>query len=115
MSPRALKRRTQVERTAESGQRMIEAAIRLIGMRGYRGTSLAAIGEEAGYSRGLVNERFGSKAGLLWAVVKRLVREWNEDGRGRGHGEPAGIEALFAILDNHRLGIVKSQGFRIFY
>src|ERR1700748_893308 len=63
-------RRTQAERAAESDRRLLRAALKLIAERGYRNTSLAAIGEEAGYSRGLVNDRFGSKAGLLWALVK---------------------------------------------
>ena len=94
---RAKPRRTQAERSAESDRRMLRAALKLIGERGYRGTSLAAIGEEAGYSRGLVNERFGSKSGLLWVLVKHMLRAWNDDGRAQqrasGHN---GIEALFS-------------------
>src|SRR5262245_38936796 len=92
-APRA-RRRTQHERVAESDRRMLAAALRLIGERGYRGTSLAAIGEAAGYSRGLVHERFGSKAGLLWALVKQILRVWNREGRERGLGGHSGFEAL---------------------
>src|ERR1700753_1547891 len=87
-------RRTQGERVAESDRKMFAAALRLIGERGYRGTSLAAIGEEAGDSRGLVHERFGSKAGLLWALVKQLLRAWNQEGRAPGLAGHGGVDAL---------------------
>lgn len=54
-------RRTQAERVAESDHRLMEAAIRLVARVGYTHTTLESIGVEAGYSRGLVQHRFGSK------------------------------------------------------
>jgi AcrR family transcriptional regulator len=64
-------RRTQHERRAEAEQGLLEAAVRLFAGKGIDQTSLADIGEEAGYSRGLVNHHFGSKA----ALVERLAEE----------------------------------------
>jgi AcrR family transcriptional regulator len=113
-SPRPA-RRTQSERVAESDRKVLAAALRLIGERGYRATSLAAIGEAAGYSRGLVHERFGSKAGLLWALVKQLLRVWNQEGRAQGLAGHTGIEALCDILDNHRRAVEGDRGIRAFY
>lgn len=107
-------RRTQQERVAESDQRMLAAALRLIAERGYRGTSLAAIGEAAGYSRGLVHERFGSKAGLLWALTKQILRAWNQESRSHG-AERTGLDALCDMLDNHRRAIEEDRGIRPFY
>lgn len=108
-------RRTQAERTAESDARLMRAALKLIGERGYQATSLAAIGEEAGYSRGLVNERFGSKAGLLWALVKRMLRIWNHEGKTRSDRSHIGIEALCDVVDNHRRALERDEGIRAFY
>jgi AcrR family transcriptional regulator len=108
-------RRTQAERTAESDRRLMRAALKLIGERGYQATSLAAIGEEAGYSRGLVNERFGSKAGLLWTLVKRMLRVWNQEGRARNERNHSGIDALCDIVDNHRRALERDEGIRAFY
>ncbi|HEX4336621.1 MAG TPA: TetR/AcrR family transcriptional regulator [Polyangiaceae bacterium] len=108
-------RRSQSERVAESDRKVLGAALRLIGERGYRATSLAAIGEEAGYSRGLVHERFGSKAGLLWALVKQLLRVWNQEGRAQGLTGHSGVDALCDILDNHRRAIEEDRGIRAFY
>jgi len=108
-------RRTQLERTAESDGRMLQAAMRLIGERGYRGTSLAAIGEAAGYSRGLVTERFGSKAGLLWALVRRMLRAFNDEGRARAGAGHVGLEALCDMVDNHRRALGAPASMRAFY
>jgi AcrR family transcriptional regulator len=107
-------RRTQQERVAESDQRMLGAALQLIAERGYRGTSLAAIGEAAGYSRGLVHERFGSKQGLLWALTKQILRVWNQESRSHGK-ERTGLDALCDMLDNHRRAIEDDRGIRSFY
>jgi AcrR family transcriptional regulator len=118
-------RRKQHERVAESDRRMMEAALRLIGERGYRGTSLAAIGEEAGYSRGLVHERFGSKSGLLWALVKQMLRVWNHESRShaRDRAKPekadgstsSAIDGLCELLDNHRRAVLEDRGIRTLY
>jgi AcrR family transcriptional regulator len=67
-------RRTQAERRGEAEQALLHAAARLFARRGIDQTSLADIGEEAGYSRGLVNHHFGSKA----ALVERLSHDAQE-------------------------------------
>jgi AcrR family transcriptional regulator len=49
---------------------VLDAAIQLIADGGARAVSLAEVGRVAGYSRGIVNHHFGSKAQLLEAVVR---------------------------------------------
>jgi AcrR family transcriptional regulator len=93
---------------------MLRAALKLIGQRGYRGTSLAAIGEEAGYSRGLVNERFGSKDGLLWVLVKNMLRAYRREVRA-SEGAKVGIEKLCSILDAHRRSVERNEPIRALY
>lgn len=68
-TPRTSERRTQAERRAQSDREMMRAATRLIAEHGASGVSLALIGTEAGYSRGLPAERYGTKTRLLEAVV----------------------------------------------
>lgn len=108
------RRRTQAERTAESDERMLSAALKLIAQRGYRGTSLAAIGEAAGYSRGLVHERFGSKDGLLWVVVKNMMRVYRRQVRA-SQGSTPGVERLCNMLDNHRRALETDTPVRALY
>jgi AcrR family transcriptional regulator len=51
---------------------MLRAAVTLIGRHGTPGASLADIGVEAGYSRGLPVQRFGTKLTLLEAVIDTI-------------------------------------------
>ncbi|MEZ4451242.1 MAG: TetR/AcrR family transcriptional regulator [Nannocystaceae bacterium] len=94
----AARRRTQEERTAMSEQRMTEAAVGLLVEHGIGGTTLAGIGERAGYSRGLVTHRFGSKAGLLAHVHDSVAAEWLRRVQVVV-GEATGITALQRVLD----------------
>lgn len=63
-------------RSKLSTRRLLEAAGELIAERGYEQASLAAIGERAGYSRGLVTTRFGTKEGLLTVLMERITSDW---------------------------------------
>ncbi len=47
-------RPTQAERTALAEEKMVNATIELLNTAGLAGTTLIAIGERAGYSRGFV-------------------------------------------------------------
>lgn len=89
-----VRRRTQAERAEASDRALIAAAVQLIADRGYQRTTLAAIGDAAGYSRGLVTQRFGSKEGLLWAVLDRLLDSWMLRAAGPRVGDRVGVDAL---------------------
>ncbi|WP_238364200.1 TetR/AcrR family transcriptional regulator [Mesobacterium pallidum] len=60
------------QRRAESDRKMLRAAIALIGRKGTAGANLAQIGLDAGYSRGLPVQRFGTKLALLEAVLDAI-------------------------------------------
>lgn len=90
---------TQAERTAISDKAMIDAAIDLILEHGTDKTTLQAIGEKAGYSRGLATYRFGSKAGLFDEVCKSISRRWLEYLK-EGVGNEVGIDAMCTALDS---------------
>lgn len=65
-------KRTQAERREESDRLMLKAATELIAEHGVSGTSLADIGERAGFSRGLPVFRYGSKVGLIKALLESM-------------------------------------------
>ncbi len=77
---------------------MLEAAQDLILEHGIEKTTLAMIGESAGYSRGLATYRFGSKGGLFDALFKSISRSWLEY-LTAGVGNKTGIDAMCAALD----------------
>ncbi len=62
----------QPERRNLSERRLIEAALSLAAEQGVQAVTMEAIGKRAGYSRGLASQRFGSKAGLIRAVINHL-------------------------------------------
>lgn len=107
---------TQVQRTASARRRLIAAATALVGEQGVGNTSVAAIGERAGMSRGAVNFHFGSKDELLTAVAEEVTAEWET--RAFQYAMPEGAsfeEGLTAMIDAHRRDIAADdQRFRIF-
>jgi AcrR family transcriptional regulator len=72
-----LRANRQKERSDLSTSRLLTAAGELIVEGGFRAMTLAAVGERAGYSRGLATARFGSKDQLLQALVERIVGRWS--------------------------------------
>ncbi len=89
---------TQAERTALSDKAMLDAAMDLVLEHGTEKTTLAMIGERAGYSRGLATYRFGSKGGLYDALFKSISHDWLVYLK-RGVGDTVGIEAMCSALD----------------
>jgi AcrR family transcriptional regulator len=89
---------TQAERTAISDRAMLDAAIELILRHGTEKTTLAMIGEKAGYSRGLATYRFGSKAALYDTLCKSIGRNWLAYLK-RGVEGKVGVDAMCAALD----------------
>jgi len=76
----------------------MDAAIELIVKVGINGTTLQAVGELAGYSRGLATHRFGSKAGLFGKVLQEASVDWL-DRVQVAVGERVGVDALMAATD----------------
>ncbi|MCC5808794.1 MAG: TetR/AcrR family transcriptional regulator [Ectothiorhodospiraceae bacterium] len=95
------RRRTQAERTEESGQRMVDAGIRLILEKGPQKTTLREVGELAGYSRGLAGYHFGSKEGLFREILTHSRKQWVQE-LNATVGSKRGLEAMLAATDAFR-------------
>lgn len=78
--------RTQEERKADTRARLLEAAAGLFGERGVDTVSVDAVADAAGRTSGAVYAHFGSKQGLLLA----LLDEWS-------HSLMAVIQAEFEL------------------
>ncbi len=100
--PQALERPNQRARqAAATRQRLIDAAAALFARKGYAASTVAAIGEEAGVSRGLINFHFATKENLLHAVIEQLVTELET--QMFPPDPPADpIEALGVLVGAHR-------------
>ena len=84
------KRRTQAERTAETREALLDAAIRLLYRKGYAGTSTEAIAEEAGVTRGALHHHFGTRvqlmADVIGSVYEREKRAYERIAADTGRG-----------------------------
>lgn len=109
----------QQERTERSTNALLQAASELIVEGGFDSLTFAAIGERAGYSRGLVTARFGNKDGLIEALIERIVTTWSHKNvlpqtkgqpgmqrvvrllgaiRAQAERDPAGLRVLYALM-----------------
>ncbi len=84
MTPERIRRRPR----AETRRDLLDAATRVFAREGFRGTSVEAVSEEAGYSRGALYSNFKSKEDLFLALweerIERRRRELREVMRRAG-------------------------------
>jgi AcrR family transcriptional regulator len=97
-------RRSHAERVAESDRRLLQAGMELVAENGYTQTTVGAIGERAGYSRGQVSQRFGSKDGLLRALVAKLAADSRQRMRLR-MASATGLDAIDLAIDAYLEGM----------
>jgi AcrR family transcriptional regulator len=69
------KRETRAERQARTRAELLATGARVFARRGYNGSSVEEIAEEAGYSHGAVYSNFDGKADLFLAVFEEYMAE----------------------------------------
>ncbi len=67
------------ERARRTRERLLETALELLAEKGSADTTFEAISEASGISRGSIRFHFGSKSGLLFAVVDRAFEVWENE------------------------------------
>jgi len=96
---------TKQLRSELSTRRLLEAASELIAEQGYDRTTLQAIGRRAGYSHGLVTQRFGSKEGLLTALIEYSTGVAWDAVMARAESEATGPDVLIEVIESVRRNI----------
>ena len=93
---------TKTAQGALSRERILDAAVELIAERGYSATSVDALCKKAGIVKTALYWHFGSKEGLLAAVIERVAHEWIEEIQRSVYvtGEP--LERLDRVLGGLR-------------
>jgi AcrR family transcriptional regulator len=92
-----IQRRSQADRRDEAEQRLLAAAVRLVGERGLERITLAEIGEAAGYSRGLPAHYFGGRSGMVVSLVEHIIKGFGRALVRTEHHDP-GLERLLGIV-----------------
>jgi len=92
-------RRSQADRRADSEQRLLRATTILVSERGTEAMSLAEIATAAGCSRGLPVYLFGSKQGLLLALVDDVMKRFRDEMLEPALAGKSGLAAVLATIE----------------
>ncbi|MGJ4932384.1 TetR/AcrR family transcriptional regulator [Bradyrhizobium sp. HKCCYLS2038] len=90
-------RRTQAHRREAAEAALLDAALSLISVRGVKGTTLAEVGEAAGYSKGIAAHYFKTKDRMLQATAE-YVNEVYAQLLDEGSSKP-GLETLMRFVE----------------
>lgn len=105
INPHPVARRTQAERRDESERCLLEAAIAVVAEQGVSAATFETIGRQAGYSRGLATQRFGSKQKLIEAVIGHLHERQEQALAEYCIDELPGFQAVLAYVDLYLRGL----------
>lgn len=108
-------RRTQAERSDQSQRRLLDATARVVAERGVSAATFEAIGRNAGYSRGLATQKFGSKQGLIEALIADLHAQQEAGLAARHIDDMPGLEALLEYVDLYLRHLAEAQATRAYF
>ncbi|MDQ0989275.1 TetR/AcrR family transcriptional regulator [Streptomyces sp. V3I7] len=123
MSPRSASVNEELRR--RSRERLLQAAVEVVGERGFEATTLSAIADRAGSARGLVSYYFPGKRQLVQSAVHRLMHRTLEEALEREPRTEDGRERLARAIDailglardrpvlmrQHMAGLLQAEGF----
>jgi len=95
--------------------RILDAAKKILSEKGYSKLTLQAIEEESGEYRALVAYYFGSKQGLVEALIDSLMDAEDEVLRNHLEGIEEPEERVRTLIDEQRQISADWRGFRAFY
>lgn len=108
-------RRSQAERRDGSGRLLVEATLKVVAERGVSAATFDEIGKEAGFSRGLATQRFGSKRGLIEAVIAYLHRAREAVMEADHVDQMSAFDAVAHYIDGHLRGTEHDRGARAYF
>ncbi|MFJ3670650.1 TetR/AcrR family transcriptional regulator [Streptomyces sp. NPDC090106] len=123
MSPRSASVNEELRR--RSRERLLQAAVEVVGEQGYESTTLGDIADRAGSARGLVSYYFPGKRQLVQSAVHRLMHRTLEEALEREPRSEDGRERLARAIDailglarerpvlmrQHMAGLLSAEGF----
>jgi len=108
-------RRSQSDRRRQSEAELLRAAAELIAEQGMAAATFETIGIRAGYSRGLVTQRFGSKQGLIEALIGRLQARLEAQIDDRHLDQGSGLEAVLGFVDAFLTTLARDGELRAYF
>ena len=115
MTNKTAPRMRQSERRRLSTKKLIRACLELAAEHGMPAITFESIGQKAGYSRGLASQKFGSKNGLMEAVINHLHEQVAEARAEAQDEQMSGLEALQMFIRIHLNSLRKTQDNRAYF
>ncbi len=91
------KKKVKAVEVRDSRQHLVDTAAKLFAEHGVKGTSIDRVARTAGISRGSIYWYFGSKSGLVFAVMESLFNAWTLQ---HADAPPAGQAGLRTFLSS---------------
>jgi AcrR family transcriptional regulator len=101
--------------SSPTARRILDAARKILSEQGYSRLTLQAVEEESGEYRALVAYYFGSKQGLVDAIIDSLMDAEDEALREHLEGIEEPEERVRTLIDEQRQISADWRGFRAFY
>ena len=101
MTTKAKKSDLRRARSERSSKRLLDAATTLIAEQGYGATTIAQIAQKAGYSHGLVSQRFGSKSDLIQMLAREFQSYFAVNRLEPALKERRGLDALIVMIETY--------------
>jgi len=108
-------RRSQSDRRQQSESELLRAAAELIVERGMAAATFENIGARAGYSRGLATQKFGSKQGLIEALIARLQSRLQQLLDAGQLDTLDGLEAILGFVDIYLRNLADDGEMRAYF
>ena len=96
----------------DTRERLLQAAVELVGAGGYAGTGVDAIAARAGVAKTAIYWHFGNKHGLLLAALERQQGAWVTELQAAVAEAGTPAERLDRLLAHVRAGVVNQPGAR---
>jgi AcrR family transcriptional regulator len=100
---------------APTAQRLLDAARRLLARSGYNSLTVEAIGQEAGENKALIRYYFGSKNGLLLALVDGLVSDTLWHARRRLSALSSSEDRASLVVETLEAILSDTQSYHLLY
>lgn len=102
-------------RLPETAERLVAAARRVLARDGFDGVTVEAVAAESGEYRDSIRYYFGSKAGLVAAVVDSLTHDQSLEAMRRTRELSPGESRIGALVDGDRRMAEDTAAFRDFF
>ncbi|MDA8372134.1 MAG: TetR family transcriptional regulator [Nocardiopsaceae bacterium] len=89
----------QQERSRATRQRLLEAAVECLAQTGAAGSTVGAVAERAGVSRGAAQHHFRTREDLFTAALRHMSQTRLDDLRCRAAGLPEGRSRTEAVVE----------------